>query len=682
MNAEATETEAQSPVSTDPDSFAAMGLLPEVMQAVTEMGFLDPMPVQRVVYGRMIAGRDVIVQSRTGSGKTAAFGLPLAQGLIDPAKKVVQALALAPTRELAIQVSKECERIGQYRGLSVVPIYGGAPMGKQLEQLRQGVHMVAGTPGRVLDHLRRGTLQLEGLKVLILDEADEMLSMGFLEDITEIIRRCPKERQTVLFSATVPEDVERIGSRYMREPEKVALSTTADGIGAREITHCYYMVGGMARTKDLMRVLEVERPESAIIFCNTREETNYVAEFLKKHGQDAEAISSDLSQTDRERVMARTKAKNLKYLVATDIAARGIDISDLSHVINFTFPESAEVYVHRTGRTGRAGKSGTAVSLISPRELGNFYMLKLTYKIKPEERTLPSDDQWQSVQEGARVDELKAAIGERNVPAEWLKIARRLWATSDGEKLVAALIQDRLSPDRKRIGDPDPAIAALPASPPAPARDESSGSSEPSGADRDYGSDRGRRSARSSRGGRDDRGVRGGRSDRGDRGGRGGSRGDSRGGSREGSRTDRPRREDRPAAAPRISETINTSDGKEFWEAWVDSKTDAPAAPAGDAPAPSAPAAAAPAAAEGDDAMHTLKPGQVRLYLNLGRRDGLRQPEIQQLLTDKGVTVDEFRVRNSHTYLIVQESNEPAVVAAFHGQTHNDRALVCERAKR
>src|SRR5262245_58618686 len=183
MNA---EVEVQS-VVTDPESFSAMGLLPEVMQAVTEMGFLDPMPVQRVVYPRMIAGRDVIVQSRTGSGKTAAFGLPLAQGLIDPSKKVVQALALAPTRELAIQVSKECEKLGQYRGLSVVPIYGGAPMGKQLEQLRAGVHMVAGTPGRVLDHLRRGTLQLEALKVLILDEADEMLSMGFLEDITEII---------------------------------------------------------------------------------------------------------------------------------------------------------------------------------------------------------------------------------------------------------------------------------------------------------------------------------------------------------------------------------------------------------------------------------------------------------------------------------------------------------------
>ncbi|HEY7957779.1 MAG TPA: DEAD/DEAH box helicase, partial [Polyangia bacterium] len=455
-------------VTATPSTFSEMGLRPEVLQALTEMGFLDPMPVQSAVYERMMAGRDVLVQSRTGSGKTAAFGIPFAQGLIDPALKKVQALVLAPTRELALQVAKECGRIGQYRGLEVVPIYGGAPMPKQVDQLKAGAHVVAGTPGRVLDHLRRGTLHLDAVKVLVLDEADEMLSMGFLEEITEIIKRCPpkENRQTTLFSATIPEDIERIGSRYMKEPEKIALST--DFVGAREIEHAYYMVSGMGRHRDLVRVLEVERPDSAIIFCNTREETGFVAEYLRKNGLDAEAISSDLTQRDRERVMGRSKDKNLRYLVATDIAARGIDISDLSHVINYTFPESAEVYVHRTGRTGRAGKSGVAISLISPRELGNFYMLKLTYKIKPEERTLPSEGEWKSVREAAQVEALKNQIdaaGARAPSAEWIAVAKRLWTSEDGERYVAALIQDRLQPERRRVNDPDPTVAAIPAAP-------------------------------------------------------------------------------------------------------------------------------------------------------------------------------------------------------------------------
>src|SRR5581483_50683 len=223
--AEASETQtAQIDTTQDPQSFDDMQLHPEVKQALLEMGFLDPMPVQRVCYARLMAGRDLMVQSRIGSGKTAAFGIPFAQGLIDPQQKAVQALVLAPTRELALQVAQECGRIGQYRGLQVVPVYGGAPMGKQIELLKAGSQIVAGTPGRVLDHLRRGTLKLDALKVLVLDEADEMLSMGFLEEITEIIKRCPTERQTVLFSATIPEDIERIGSRYMREPEKIHLS--------------------------------------------------------------------------------------------------------------------------------------------------------------------------------------------------------------------------------------------------------------------------------------------------------------------------------------------------------------------------------------------------------------------------------------------------------------------------
>src|SRR6185312_12518255 len=251
--------------------------------------------------------------------------------------------------------------------------------------------------------------------------------------------------------------------RYMREPEKIQLS--ADFVGVHEITHTYYMVSGMGRARDLVRVLGVEKPESAIIFCNTREDTALVAEFLRKSGMDAEAISSDLTQKDRERVMGRMKDKNLHYLVATDIAARGIDISNLSHVINYTFPESAEVYVHRTGRTGRAGKSGLAISLISPRELGNFYMLKLTYKIKPEERTLPSHEEQKTAREAEKVDELRAKVGVREPAPEWRALAKRVWAADDGEKMIAALIEDKLTgraepPRGPRILERAPAATA------------------------------------------------------------------------------------------------------------------------------------------------------------------------------------------------------------------------------
>ncbi|HRI51300.1 MAG TPA: DEAD/DEAH box helicase, partial [Pseudomonadota bacterium] len=367
-----------------PQTFAEMGLAEDVLQSLLAMGFSEPLQVQRRVYRPIMAGRDLIVQSRTGSGKTAAFGIPFVQALIDPAADVKnghpQALVLGPTRELALQVATEISRIAERRAVQVVPVYGGAPMGRQIELLRAGGHVVSGTPGRVLDHLRRGTLHLNRIKVLVLDEADEMLSMGFLEDILEIIKRCPADRQTLLFSATMPDEVVRLAGRHQKSALMIQMS--ADYVGVAEVVHAYYMVTGMGRMRDLLRVLEVERPDSAVIFCNTREETSQVAEFMRSQGLDAEAISSDLSQADRERVMGRMKAKDLKYLVATDVAARGIDISDLSHVINYTFPESAEVYVHRTGRTGRAGKSGVAISLISPRELGNFYYLKLTYKIR------------------------------------------------------------------------------------------------------------------------------------------------------------------------------------------------------------------------------------------------------------------------------------------------------------
>jgi ATP-dependent RNA helicase DeaD len=429
--------------SADRRTFADLDLQPEILQGLDDMGYERPMPVQIAVYGPMSAGRDIMVQSRTGSGKTSAFGIPIAQR-IDAESLGAQALILAPTRELALQVSREIAQIAVHKGLLVQPVYGGAPIKPQIDALSAGAQIIVGTPGRVLDHLRRGTFKPDGIRFLVLDECDEMLSMGFQEEIEKIIEFLPPKnvRQTVLFSATIPDEIQRIARRHMNDPEEIKLSTGQ--VTVEEISHHYYVVSGVARTRDLLKVLRAEAPESAIIFCNTREETNTVAKFLQRQGYDAEAISSDLAQRDRERVMKRMRDRNLHFLVATDVAARGIDISDLSHVINYTFPESPEVYVHRTGRTGRAGKSGVAISLVGPRELGSFYYLKLIYKIRPEERDLPSGEEMGVLQESERYERVAALVREEP-GSEYRSLARRIWQSNQGERIIGVLVQRLLS---------------------------------------------------------------------------------------------------------------------------------------------------------------------------------------------------------------------------------------------
>ena len=270
--------DAAAPAPKGP-SFAELGLHADVLRAVDEMGFSEPMPVQSATFPLITEGRDLMVQSRTGSGKTAAFGIPFANGIVVPEDKFVQAIVLLPTRELALQVAAELARICTHRQITVVPVYGGAPMGRQVEQLRAGGQIVCGTPGRVLDHLRRGTLRLDRVRCAVLDECDEMLSMGFQEDIEAILEKTPVERQTLLFSATVPEGIQRLSRRFMRNPEFLKLS--GDYVGVYEIKHLYYSIPGIHREMELLRILAFEEPKSAIIFCNTREETGRVAEFLR-----------------------------------------------------------------------------------------------------------------------------------------------------------------------------------------------------------------------------------------------------------------------------------------------------------------------------------------------------------------------------------------------------------------
>ncbi|MDB4981901.1 MAG: DEAD-box ATP-dependent helicase CshA, partial [Myxococcales bacterium] len=453
-------------------TFASLGLHPDVLRAVEEMGFTEAMPVQAQTLPLVMQGRDLMVQSRTGSGKTAAFGIPFANGIVNPDDKFVQAIILLPTRELALQVAAELTRICAHRPVTVVPVYGGAPMGRQVEQLREGGQIVCGTPGRVLDHLRRGTLKLDRLRAAVLDECDEMLSMGFQEDIEKILDQTPKERQTLLFSATLPESIQRMSRRFLRNPEFLKLS--ADFVGVHEIKHLYYSIPAIQRENELLQILAFEDPKSAIIFCNTREETGRVAEFLRKNGHDAEAISSDLAQNDREKVLGRMRAGGIKFLVATDVAARGIDIEALSHVFNYTFPESPEIYIHRTGRTGRAGKNGVAVSLIGPTEVGSFYYLKLLYKIRPEERALPSETEIRSRREGERVEILRGALAG-DPGNEWRGLARRLTNAADGERLIGALLAKSFADVEHMPKAPAPAagpISGPPLSSGSPSRDE------------------------------------------------------------------------------------------------------------------------------------------------------------------------------------------------------------------
>ena len=430
-------TVAEEPLPT----FDALPLSPEVRQAVDELGYVHPTPVQRAVFEFAARGRDLVVQARTGTGKTAAFGLPLVNSLVRSEEQRVQALILCPTRELALQVNRELTQLAKHLSVSVTAVYGGAPMGKQVRELEEGAQIVVGTPGRVLDHLGRGTLDPTHIRSFVLDESDEMLSMGFLPQITEILSYLPEQRQTLLFSATLPPAIQRMAETRLKNPEFVTLS--GDHIGALEIDHYVYMVFG-DKVADFLRIIEVENPESAVVFCNTKDETKRVASALSDEGFSAAWLNADLPQNDREKVMAQTREGKLRFLVATDVAARGIDISHLTHVINYDMPPSAEAYVHRTGRTGRAGRTGTAVSLIAPADVGHLYYLRLTYKVRPIEKSLPSNRELKTRQEADMVASFAEAFAKVRVTSEDRALARRLLTLDEAEDIVAGLLRSHL----------------------------------------------------------------------------------------------------------------------------------------------------------------------------------------------------------------------------------------------
>ncbi|WP_375384995.1 DEAD/DEAH box helicase [uncultured Microbacterium sp.] len=349
-------------------TFSDLGLGDAVLKALSDVGYETPSAIQAATIPTLLAGRDVVGLAQTGTGKTAAFALPILDRL-DVSQKSVQALVLAPTRELALQVCEAFEKYAAHvKGVHVLPVYGGQGYGVQLSALRRGVHIVVGTPGRIMDHLDKGTLDLTELKYLVLDEADEMLKMGFAEDVETILADTPDTKQVALFSATMPAAIRRISKQYLNDPEEITVKTKTTT--SATIAQRYLIVSYQQKIDALTRILEVENFEGMIVFARTKSATEEIAEKLRARGYSAAAINGDIAQVQRERTVNQLKSGKLDILVATDVAARGLDVERISHVVNFDIPTDPESYVHRIGRTGRAGRSGDAISFVTPRERG------------------------------------------------------------------------------------------------------------------------------------------------------------------------------------------------------------------------------------------------------------------------------------------------------------------------
>jgi ATP-dependent RNA helicase DeaD len=401
--------------ASDPAGFASLGLSAPLVGAVTALGYEEPTPIQREAIPVLLSGSDMLGQAATGTGKTAAFALPLLDKLSRDVKArgKVRALVLVPTRELAMQVAEALHKYAKGSNLNVVPVYGGAPMDHQIRALRRGTEVVVGTPGRVLDHIRRRTLDLADVQVLILDEADEMLDMGFSEDIDAIVAETPETRQTALFAATFAPRIMSIAGRHLKNPKKVQIAQEKRAPGKLpRIRQVAFIVGKGQKIPALDRILDFESPKSAIIFCRTRIEVDELTDTLNAHGYGAQALHGGMVQKQRDRVMQLFRTEKADILVATDVAARGLDIDHVSHVINFDLPTAAEVYVHRIGRTGRIGREGVAITLLAPREQRFLQYVERLTKQKIEIGKLPTEADLRKRRLESAKETLRARIAE------------------------------------------------------------------------------------------------------------------------------------------------------------------------------------------------------------------------------------------------------------------------------
>ena len=480
--------------------FRDLDLAPELLSAIEEIGYESPSPIQAQAIPHLLAGLDLLGRAPTGTGKTAAFALPLLSRM-NVKETNVQIMVLAPTRELAIQVAEAFQRYASHiKGFHVLPIYGGQDYSGQLRMLRRGVHAVVGTPGRIMDHMRKGTLKLDNLKALVLDEADEMLRMGFIDDVEWILEQTPPERQMALFSATMPKEIQRIARKHLRDPQEISIQTKT--ATAATIRQRYWQVSGLHKLDALTRILEVEPFDAMLIFVRTRVATVELAERLEARGYSCAPLNGDMAQSQREQMIERLKKGNLDILIATDVAARGLDVERISHVVNYDIPNGTEAYIHRIGRTGRAGREGDAILFVAPRERRLLAAIEKTTRQKIEQLELPTVE----MVSNKRIADFKQAISD-TLASEELYFMRCLLEAYQAEHNIPA-IEIAAALSKMAIGDRDLVMAKEKRQAERSNRNDrdndrgSSGRGSSSRGSSDRASERGNRRESSSEGGR------------------------------------------------------------------------------------------------------------------------------------------------------------------------------------
>lgn len=601
--------------------FSDLDISDELLQAVTDMGFVSPSPIQAEAIPPILAGRDVIGQAQTGTGKTAAFGIP-ALDLIDVQDRSVQVLILCPTRELAVQVSEEIKKLAKYkRGIRTEAIYGGDSIERQIRSLKTGVHIVIGTPGRVMDHMERNTLKLGNVKMMILDEADEMLDMGFREDIENILSEMPEERQTILFSATMSKPIMQITQKFQKDP--VLVKVVKKELTNTNIEQVYFEVKPKAKVEVMCRLIDMYDLKLMLVFCNTKRKVDEIVEDLQSRGYMAEGLHGDLRQSQRSTVMGKFRSGTTSILVATDVAARGIDVDDVDAVINFDIPLDEEYYVHRIGRTGRAGKSGRAFSLVGRDEKYRFREIQNYTKVRVEKGVIPSFEDIVGVRKARFIEQLQQTIQESKDLNLYDDLLTQLHHTGfSTEQIVAALVKRSMGLEKNEFADQN--LALEDDRRPAAGRDRN---------------DRGPSRYEDRRGGRDERPAYG-------------DRGNSRFGDRDrpaygdrGGRSDRPAYGDRPAFG----------DKKPYFER--DDKR---------------------APRERDANM-------TRLMVSIGRKDYVRPGDIVGAIAGEanipGNTIGSIDIFDKHTYVDVPKDVATRVVDAMEGNTIKGRRVSIEIAR-
>jgi ATP-dependent RNA helicase DeaD len=427
--------------------FDTLGLSEETLKAIRDMGFEEPSPIQSVAIPLLLQGRDVIGQAQTGTGKTVAFGIPILEQ-VDAKDRRIQAIVLCPTRELAIQVAEELNTLAKHRrGVSVLPVYGGQPIDRQFRALRQGVHVVVGTPGRVMDHMQRGTIDLETVRIAVLDEADEMLDMGFREDIEFILKAAPAQRQTIFFSATMPPTILRLADTYLKDPVLAKVSPKV--LTVPNVEQIFYEVPRGSRLEAMCRIIDVFNPKLSIVFSNTKRGVDEIVEHLQARGYLAEGLHGDMNQTQRDRVMGKFRGGNVEILVATDVAARGIDVEDVEAVFNFDIPSDVEYYVHRIGRTGRAGRAGRAFTFASGREFYKLKDIQRFTKARMIQRAVPSVGDVEQAKTEKFLNQVRDSMLAEELTKQ-LRIVERFLETEQASSLdmAAALLKMLMGPPR------------------------------------------------------------------------------------------------------------------------------------------------------------------------------------------------------------------------------------------